>query len=248
MQWLNEDKGFSGYLQSLTTPSSPTFHLNVLGSEDSLSVEKEDLSIGKYVCPSKAKEASNRSVTFSDPFMPSFQEATPPPSMSGKKTPESPEPNLNWERNQSNATANKIGTPYGNMPLKDNYFRSPVQYELRVIGLCEQLVQTMQNQLEWSELASYTGVQQELVRVGDLGKKQAWTLTLKIRTQNSGAGTLAKAMLLSMNFVVVSTYRTCCDGLIVTQQLWKSKEAVSYWLAPKFGSRRIYTHENGTQM
>jgi len=69
----------------------------------------------------------------------------------------------------------------------------------------------------------FTGVELAVVNRNELGKKREYTLILKIPVQSSGAATVTRSKLLSMNFEVASILATCCDGLIVIQSSWKSK-------------------------
>ena len=110
-----------------------------------------------------------------------------------------------------------------------------LKFEFKVIGLCEQSVLTLQSRLEWSELAKFTGVELGLESHGELGKRQAWTLMLKIQTRSFGVGTVARELLSSMNFEEESMCLTSSDGLTVIQSTWKSKAVPVLWQPQRSG-------------
>jgi len=97
-------------------------------------------------------------------------------------------------------------------------------FVFKITGLCEQSAQTTLNQLQWSELAMYSGVKLALASRGELGKRLDYKLTLRIQEPSFGAGIKARSMLLSMNFVEASMSVTCFDGWTVTQSSWKLRD------------------------
>lgn len=115
-----------------------------------------------------------------------------------------------------------------------------------VIGLSERSVVTLQNRMEWSELATYSGVSLGLASHGVLGKKRESTLTLRIRDPSFGVDILANNMLCSMNLEAVSTFRTCSDGWIVIRSQWKLKDLRSLSLDQRYGSLATFIQGNGT--
>lgn len=117
----------------------------------------------------------------------------------------------------------KIGSESGKQQKPELLMKYQLQYEYKVTGLSEQSWQTLRNQLEWSELVTCSGAKLALASRGELGKRLAWTLTLKIPAPSSGVDIVIKKMLLSMNLEEGLISRTCSGGLIVTRSSWKSK-------------------------
>jgi len=134
------------------------------------------------------------------------------------------EPNLNSEPCQLIDHGPEIGNGYGKWLESVISARSHQIYVYKVTGLSERSALTMRNQLEWSELVSYSGVKLALASQGEPGKKPDWKLTLKIREPNSGADTKARNTLLSMNLEVELISVTCCGGWIVIQSSWRLKD------------------------
>jgi len=94
----------------------------------------------------------------------------------------------------------------------------------------------MTNLLEWKERATYFGGQPAQVKVVAHGLKPEWKLIVKTQEQNSGVVTVLKNMLLSTNFVEVSTLLTSSAGLIVIQSVWRSKAQVDLFVQQRYGS------------
>lgn len=97
-------------------------------------------------------------------------------------------------------------------------------YVWSVIGPYALLVQITTFLSQWNVPALCSGVQLELESPDELGTKQEWMLTLRIRGLNSGAGIKVSSMLYSMNFEVESTSPIYCDGWIGTQYEWRLKD------------------------
>lgn len=157
-----------------------------------------------------------------------------PATMCGKKTRMSTG-GSNSGRNRSMLPTQRTGKGSGNGPARVLFPRSRQESEFVLIELSDQSRQITLNQLEWSELVSYTGVQLEQVSHGELGMKRAWTLTLRTHGTSSGAATKVKNMLLSMNFEVLSTSHTCSAGWIGTRSEWKLKGDLVPLTQPDFG-------------
>lgn len=151
----------------------------------------------------------------------------------------SPELNLNSEQNQFNETTPLNGKRSGNLPWKGPFNKFHHKYEFRVTGLSEQSALTLRSQLEWSELATYIGVELALESHGELGKKLGWMLTLKIPGPNSGAVTLARQTLYSMNLGEASMSHIYYGGWIVIRSVWRSKEVPFPWLPQHSGLPQI---------
>lgn len=233
-------KAYSGLVPSRSTSLLHTPCPVRNGSEDNWNFPTRDTSTGKSWSPSPRKKLF---VSFDQPLetnpIGNSRGPSPQTTTSGKKTPEYQEPNLNSDANQSGETRQTTGNPSGNMPLQDVYWPSRHQYVFKITELSELSRRTLLDQIQWSELVTYTGVQLVQESRALLGNEQVWTLTLKIPGQSFGAATVAKKMLSLMNFGVESTSRTCSDGWIVTQLLWRSKEAPLYFAPKRFGSPQI---------
>lgn len=109
------------------------------------------------------------------------------------------------------------------------------RYSPNNVGLCEASMRTIVNQLEWSELATFFGVELVVESRGGLGRKREWELILSVPNLNSGWATTAKSTLLSMNLEVVSRLAICSDGLIDIQYTWKLRDQVFPWQRRKSG-------------
>lgn len=228
MAW-QEGKASFGSAQYLNMDSLRTPCPVRNGSRANLNLHPADSSTGRSWSPSPRRnlsaefEACLETTTLNSP------EAQPRETMSGRMTPPLPEPVSNSEPSQSTEAPQETGNKPGNLPQREILWPSKRVYVFNIIELSEQSRQIMLNQLQWSELAMYSGVTLEQGSLAPLGKEPAWMLTLKIQGQNSGVGIAAKKLLLSMNFGVVSTSHTCSDGWIVIRSLWKSKDQVVFY-------------------
>ena len=88
-------------------------------------------------------------------------------------------------------------------------------------------------------------VQQEPVRVVELGTRQEWMLIVRIPEVNFGVAIRVRRMLLSTNFEEVSMLPTYCDGLTVTLYEWRLKGHPYHLLPPGFGSHQILNLATG---
>lgn len=242
-------KASTGSSQSPTMTGPPVYRKTSLGSEDNWNeAQTQSTYTGKYAWPRARNylwDKSNDSLV--TPHMANSADQKPQPTMSGKKTPESKEPNLKWEQDPSNATPPRTGTPSGMLQHGETSYPSRLTYVFCITKLSEQSALTLRNQLEWSELVMYTSVQLELESQGGPGTWQDWTLTVRIPTQNSGAVIPVRELLLSMNFVVESMSHTSYVGLTVIQLTWKSKDQVYHYIATPFSSPPTWTLNNGIQ-
>lgn len=237
---LQEDKERSGCLPSPMPTSPRTPSPTLPGFVGSSSYPSPDICTGNCLSPleENAPFCSCKNC-LEEKDITNFLGRKVPPPMFGKKKPGLKVPNLNSEPSQSNETRRSNGKRSGPMHSQETFWQYRHRSVFKVIGLSDLSAQTMRNQLEWSELATYSGVQLELASHGPLGNPLEWTLIVKIQGQNSGADTLVRRKLLSMNFGVELTSRICFDGWIVTQSVWKSKALRNrYWQA-QFGSRQM---------
>lgn len=97
-------------------------------------------------------------------------------------------------------------------------------------------------------LLSFSGAKLELVNPKGLGKRQEWTLTLKIPSLSGGTATMEKVMLLSMNSEEWSRSRIFYDGQIVTRSVWKQKGDLDPFARYDSGSPLTLTQDFGTQI
>lgn len=231
----------------------PTCRQCVLGFEDNLSSLSPGSSTGKSWSPSPRKSLYPEFEKCLDPSTPKCQDQPLLVNTFGKKKRESKGRVSKLEQYLTTATKKETGMQSGSVPSPEICLPYQQLYEFRgklVINLVtapsEQLLQTLQNQLEWSELAKYSGVLLERASRGELGKKQEMMLTVKTRGPNSGAATLVRQMLCSMNFEEELMSRTCSVGSIDILSLWKSKDPVYHWSPIRSGSPPTYIPEIGT--
>lgn len=249
MLWEQEDRESTGSSPSPEMTGRPVYRRESIGSEDNLNgAQPRDTSTGSVWWPSPRRNLwpeSNQSLE--NPCTPNSRDQRVPTTTFGRKTPESKVPNLNTGNDPSSETAQRIGTPSGDLQLLEISVPFRQKYVFVITGHCDQLQRTLQNQLVWSELALYSSVQLEQENHDLLGNRLGWKLTVRIPTQSFGAVTVAKNVLSSMNFVVASMYHTYYDGLIVIHATWKLKDHLSHYVQNPFGSHPTWTWNNGTQ-
>jgi len=161
-------------------------------------------------------------------FTPSLPGQQQPVTTFGKRLLDAKEPSSSSVNYPSIARSPEIGSECGSVLLQDAFSTSLQIFVCRVTGLSEQLALTTLHQLEWSELATYSGVKLAVASRGAPGKKRDWKLTLKIQEPSSGVATKVKRMLSLMNFEVVLTSVTSSGGWTVTQLSWRSKVPAVY--------------------
>lgn len=250
MTWPpQEDKESTGCSQYPSLSGPPIYRRESLGSEDNWNpAQTPDSYTGKFWSPSASRNLFRKSKNcLETPSMPNSPDLKPVLPMSGRKTPESREPSLNLETSPSREPTPRTGNESGSMLNEVNLCEFLPIFVLTVTGLSEQSALIMRNQLEWSELATYSGVQLGLGSQNLLGSKPEWKLIVRIQTPSSGAVTVANHMLSSMNFVVESMSRTYSDGLIVTRATWKSKDQVCRYVQQPFGLQPTWSLNDGTQ-
>lgn len=247
MSWQQEDKDCIGYSQYPKMTGPPVYRRESLGSEDSWNpAQPPDTCTGNLFADPDVKflyEELNNSLE--EPVTPNLLGQKPQPIMFGKKRQPLMEPDLNLEKSPLIEHPALTGTPYGRLQHEETSYPFQPTFEFVITELSEASALTLRNQLQWSELATYTQVRLVLANRNSLGNEQDWTLTLKIPTQNSGAVTVANAVLSSMNFEVESMSHTFSDGSIDILAMWKSKDLVCRYVVNPFSSLPTWKWTNG---
>jgi hypothetical protein len=246
MTWL-EGKASTGSSRFPKMTGPPVYRKESLGSEDNWNpAQPRDTPTGSLSAEPEVKflyeELKNSLET---PAMPSFQDPKPRPRMFGKTRQPLMEPDLNSAKNPLTEAQVPTGTPSGNLQHEVTSYPFQPTFEFVITELSEASVLTLRNQLEWSELATFSLVRLELANQNWRGNGREWTLTLKIPTQNSGAVTVANALLSSMNFEVESMSHTFSDGSIDILAMWKSKDLVCRYVVNPFSSLPTWKWTNG---
>jgi len=231
-------KAATGCLLYPAMNSLRTCHHQYCLFEANLNAEKGDFYIGNC-SPLPGSAEAQSYASYSDPFTSNCPEVMPVMSTSGKKTPASMEPSLNWEDAPLAEEDLLIGTPFEHKLFKETLLKYPATYMFGVTTNCEGLAKTTYNRLLWSELVMCTGVVLGLGNREEPGKKLDYMLTLRIRDPNSGMVTKVMNMLSSMSFEGASTSLTCSSGLIVIRSLWKLKDPVQCCELHQFGSLQM---------
>jgi len=245
MEW-QDGRESTGFLPSPIATSPPTSPHVAPGSAVNSSLGPEDFSIGRSSSPSVRRRLWPSSPVVSGRITPSSLGPLPRLPMSGRRTPELPEPNLNWESSRSTATRSGTGMLFGSAPSPATLRRSPLRFVYRVIELSEPYAQTIKSRLEWSGLVMFSGVELAVESRGMLGRQPETTLTVKIRGQSSGADMIVKSVLSLMNLEEVLTSVTYSDGLTDTRSLWRLKDLPYLSVPKRSGSPAISTQETGT--
>lgn len=138
------------------------------------------------------------------------------------------------------------------MCKKWKIYGHPVQYQSNklfirfvIILQSERSAQILRDQLQIFVECWFTGDQQVLVKLEELGKKEAWMLTLKCPVPNFGMVTRVKNLLLSMNLEEILESPIYCDGLIGILALWKSKGVAQFSVLSYLSLPRTFIQENG---
>jgi len=230
-------KESTGCLLCRTTCSCPISPRIVPGFEDNSNLELGDTCTGKssWRCARKVLFRQSRQPLETD-SMPSYHEVNPQTTTSGRTRPQLSEPALNLGNGHSNGTIPRTGMQSGLWQHQATSLPYQHRYEYRATTRSEASALIIRNQLEWSELAMYSGVELALVSHGQLGRPPVWTLILKIRTRSSGVDTLARTLLLSTNLEEELTSVTYCDGLTDTLSLWKLKDPPAHSAQARSGS------------
>lgn len=241
-------KPSTGCSPVLSKTLSPTYPLNAATSWDNSSWEKEDSCTGRSLFPSTARQLWPGAETFSGPAMQNGLDLMQRDNTFGKKTPESPVPNLKSENSPCVETQQPIGQPCEDQQQQEIYRLSQTMYTYVVTTNCAALGATMYNQFQWSELAQSTGVEVQLVRAVGPGTKQGTKLMLKIQGPSGGMVTEINQMLSSMNSGEPLIFHTSCVGLTAIRFVSSVRVQHCHCMPLSFGSRPTWIPECGTQM
>jgi len=163
-------------------------------------------------------------------------EVMQPTSMYGKKIQEWLEHSSSWEPDQSIEIEVFIGNQSGKWTSLEALRRSPPMYELGVTTSSEESTLIIADLLLLRSESLCIGEEPGVVRVAWPGTKLEWKLSQKIQIQNSGMGTEAINMLLSMNIEASSISVQYYGGSTGIRASLKLKEVVKSWLHEKYGS------------
>lgn len=198
-----------------------------------------DICIGSSSSPSPRKllwPPSEESLA--EVSMQSFPDLNVRMTTFAKKKPESMDLG-SMEQSLSEEMPKLIGKPSGNRPRPGIWRPSPPTYEWSLTGHFERLVPTMTALDRLFAKFGYTGAEVGLVNLGELGKKEAWMLTASVQGASFGMVTRVNRVLSLMNSEEVSTFPMCCDGVIGTRSVWRSKEAQDLLNARRSGLLRM---------
>lgn len=200
-----------------------------IGSSSSTCLERDPLPLSRHSFLER--------VTMNSPVV------TPLKTMSGRKIPESPTPNLNLESNLSCEAEKQIGMKSGMLQEAETSWLSLPMYEVlnfnqsNVILTSEEFAQILPNLSQWNVRFTYFGEIPVLENPAGLGMRRVSALTLKVPVQNSGMVTKIKKMLLSMSLEETSASLTCSDGWTDIPFWSRQKDQGSYCLLAESGSR-----------
>lgn len=157
---------------------------------------------GSSLLRSRQSNLSSEYVESLAPSTPSPPGRPPQLTTSGKMRRMSTGRGLNSGSSRSKGTTPITGMKSGNLQKSAELNPLIRKSEFVIIGLCEQYALITQNQLEWSELATYSGVRLGLVKVAPLGREPVCRLMLKIPYPNFG----------NLKFIQVRLQwsRSCC--------------------------------------
>jgi len=229
MQCPQNNKASTGSELSPGTPTCRGLNANLPGNGGNWNSPQADSSTGSSWSPSPRKVLWPSSKDSSDQLdTGSWLSQGQPANTAGKKTPVSPELNSSLDPVPSASPQNLTGMTSGQLLKLALSTESRHLSRFDVMAPSEESLQTLRNQLEWSELVMFSGVQLVLASQGELGKKLDYKLILKTREQSGGVGILIMNTLLLMNFEVQSISHTYSDGLTDTQSWWKLKGGLKF--------------------
>jgi len=245
MEWQEGGKEHTGWLpyRTMGTPLgspqlSPTPRVN---SREASPVT----STGSSLSTSKSNNLYDPFGSCLDRGTLSLLEAKLAKTTFGSRILESREPSLSLENDRCSETSQPIGSKSGSPLRKEELETFPQTYVYVVISHCEASARHMSFQLGVNEWLISIGAELVLASREELGEKQEWTLTLKIRALNFGVDTKIRGMLLSMSFEEVSIFPICLDGWIDIQSGWRSKAQACPCVLKSFGSRVMFIQQNG---
>lgn len=189
MPWHKGSREDTGYSPSLGPIGPQDYPTVPSGSEDNKNKEMTpDTSTGRYWLPSPTRRQShNARMPSESPLLTANYHAHQQrQTMYGRKTPELKEPSLNTEHDHSRETHQQTGMNSGDTLLMGTSWKSRPTYEYVITQLSDESARTLRNQLQWSELATYSGAKLAQESLEQLGQPAVWTLTLRIQTRNSG--------------------------------------------------------------
>lgn len=238
---VDPDAKASGGCSRCRTMLSHRISRPVFGTvPDNLNGEMEGTFTGKSSSLSARRVLWPQSKEFMEPLaMPSSPEVTQLETMSIKSTPESKVQSSPLETSPVEKGSLLIGMKSDALPLPGDCLQFPVTYLFGVTMPSEESARIIYNRLLWSELYMYSGVGLVLESREELGMKQEWMLSLKIRCLSSGMVTMVTDMLLSMNLEGVSLSLISYGGSIAIQSLWKSKDPLLSCVPRPFGLPQI---------
>jgi len=169
-----------------------------------------------------------------------------PKNMSGRMTPVW-DPVLRSALSPSNEIPPTTGRSSVGMLKPAIWMGSPMMSLYVITGISEELLVTLQEQFQWSEPFSSSGVEAVAASHAAPGTKLAWTLIVRIPALSGGAVIEANKLLSSMSFEVQSESLTCCAGLTATQCVWKPRGLRYRYLPIAFGLPQTWTQDNGTR-
>ncbi|AMB42974.1 hypothetical protein [Circovirus-like genome DCCV-8] len=205
-------------------------HLNcpteLHGVSDSQSVENQDISTGKYWCPSPPRKPLPKSKLPSDYKGCMLKPPVPllPRLTCIKKKLETETPS-NSDQEQSTGIMQLTGTELKSWRKQVTSIWSQRTFTFVIIAPLLQLQAIMKSLSELRKMSSFFMAEQVRESLGERGKKPDQVPILKIHAANFGVATALTNMLLSMNLEVVSISPTCCDGWIGIQSALRSKGA-----------------------
>lgn len=156
------NKDAIGFSQSHATPTPGHRQPCYLDSPTLLAnknLEKEDSCTIKSWSPTPRRFLLPEFEATLEPAMPNSPSPVLPDSTSGKKTPELPERSSSLAHLQCDAVKKLIGMPFEKLLSYPIYLQYRPTYLFVVTTSSEELVKTTFNQLEWSELVMFSGVE-----------------------------------------------------------------------------------------
>ncbi|AYP28707.1 MAG: hypothetical protein [Ninurtavirus cruti] len=219
-----EDKGYIGASQSHIMASPPSSPTPATGSRDNLNSVNMDTSIGRLSVTSSPRSPLSQYAQSLDLGTPNLADLTQQVNTSGRKTLVStPQPDSNSADYPLKGIHLLTGTPFYQLLNPATIAQFPLIFKFAAVTNCKQLAVSMQDQWVWSASAMFTMAPPQLVNLEELGMKQGWMLTQRIREPSGGMGISLTQMLCSMNSVVPSMSLTFSCGSTGIQCLWKAK-------------------------
>lgn len=244
-----EDKEFGGLPQFLNTVSPPICHQESNISEDSWKWEnlKRISYTGNVVLLSTRKFLYANLETLLEFTMARLPAPKQLCTTFGRKILECQELSSNWAQNLLIETLHKTGMPSGILLSEGSCWISLPIFVLDVTLHSEESMKIFLDLCQEFLLVECFGVQQEPVKVEGRGRKQAWTLTLRIPELSFGLATAIKNMLSLTSLEVTLIYLTSYDGWIGTRLQLKSRAQEDPYAGRTFGFPQIRIREIGTQ-